>query len=429
MAERKISDSGGHSSRERNMVRRTSKSPPGRRPGNITAVIHELDAQHSLGMHGSGDDWSKLPNSQRTDRPLDPETLRELTQKSDFLGLSRFGGNCALIVLTGFAILAAADRWREGWPVPVLAVLSIWQGFLLSALGFACQHECLHYTAFRTLWLNGFVGRLSSLPSFAFYLHEKAMHKEHHTFTQDLTRDPELVAEVLSRSLPRRRALCSPDPCCAPRCFSGGRLHLRWRRLRPARGRRPGGRRGGGAQRLQEGAAGPVAVHPAPHQPVGLPRVEAQEVLLLLQRSALRRSTYAHAPLRPLLSCRTRRPPPLKVLACADLRPMTPDVAHLPPLLSRHPRRLLVRRLASRQLPPRPGPHAPPQGRGALAGGHHARAHRPVGGARRVALAAAHVAAARAARPAVPVLRAAARARRVRPLGANEAPAPARKQA
>ena len=119
----------------RNMVQRTSKSPPRRRPGkgNITAAIHELDAQHSLGMHGSGDDWSKLPNSKRTDRPLDPETLRELTRKSDFLGLSRFGGNCALIVLTGFAILAAADRWREGWPVPVLAVLSIWQGFLLSA--------------------------------------------------------------------------------------------------------------------------------------------------------------------------------------------------------------------------------------------------------------------------------------------------------
>ena len=45
-------------------------------------------------------------------------------------------------------------------------------------------------------WLNGFVGRLVSIPSYAFYLQEKAMHKEHHTFTQDLNRDPELIAEI-----------------------------------------------------------------------------------------------------------------------------------------------------------------------------------------------------------------------------------------
>lgn len=151
-------------------------------------------------MHGQGEDWSQLPNSKRSDRPLTREQLRELTAKSDFKGFVQLFGSFALCGATGYGILAMWEllptHWMQVWPLLVLAGLSIWQGFLLSALGFAAQHECLHYTAFRTRWLNGFVGRLVSVPSYAFYLQEKAMHKEHHTFTQDLHRDPELIAEV-----------------------------------------------------------------------------------------------------------------------------------------------------------------------------------------------------------------------------------------
>lgn len=161
----------------------------------------EFDEQHSVGMHGRGEDWSQLPNSQRSDRPLSRLQLKELTAKSDLKGWIWLLGNFALVGSTGAGILATWNRllpsyWQQVWPLLLLIGLSVWQGFLLSALGFAAQHECLHYTAFRTPWLNGFVGRLVSIPSFAFYLHEKAMHKEHHTFTQDLRRDPELIAEV-----------------------------------------------------------------------------------------------------------------------------------------------------------------------------------------------------------------------------------------
>jgi len=151
-------------------------------------------------MHGEGEDWSKLANSQRKDRPLSREQLRVLTAKSDLKGFSRLFGNLGLIALTGCAIIFCWERtftnWHQLWPPVLLALFTLWQGFLLSALGFAAQHECLHYTAFRTVWLNGFVGRLVSIPSFVFYLHEKAMHKEHHTYTQDLARDPELIAEA-----------------------------------------------------------------------------------------------------------------------------------------------------------------------------------------------------------------------------------------
>ena len=177
------------------MPARSAKSPPRTKPGN-----DEFDVQHSIGMHGEGEDWSQLPNSQRKDRPLSREQLKELTSKSDLMGALQLIGNFMLCGATGSGILASWEalptHWMQVWPMVLLAGLSIWQGFLLSALGFAAQHECLHYTAFRTRWLNGFVGRLVSIPSYAFYLQEKAMHKEHHTFTQDLHRDPELIAEV-----------------------------------------------------------------------------------------------------------------------------------------------------------------------------------------------------------------------------------------
>mmetsp|Transcript_40528 Transcript_40528/g.130289 ORF Transcript_40528/g.130289 Transcript_40528/m.130289 type:complete len:407 (-) Transcript_40528:116-1336(-) len=167
----------------------------------MTRDAADPDARHARGMHAEGDDWSKLPNSQRKDRPLSSAQLKELAAKSNGRGFVALAGNCSLILATGGAIMLTDGvlvpaLWRQAWPPLLLLLLLLWQGFLLSALGFAAQHECLHYTAFRTKSLNSLVGRLVSVPSFAFFLHEQAMHKEHHTYTQDLERDPELVAEV-----------------------------------------------------------------------------------------------------------------------------------------------------------------------------------------------------------------------------------------
>ena len=167
----------------------------------MTRDAADPDARHARGMHAEGDDWSKLPNSQRKDRPLSSAQLKELAAKSNGKGFVALAGNCSLILATGGAIMLTDGvlvpaLWRQAWPPLLLLLLLLWQGFLLSALGFAAQHECLHYTAFRTKSLNSLVGRLVSVPSFSFFLHEQAMHKEHHTYTQDLERDPELVAEV-----------------------------------------------------------------------------------------------------------------------------------------------------------------------------------------------------------------------------------------
>lgn len=130
------------------------------------------------------------------------EILRELQQKSDVKGFQHLAGNLALIIAGG---ALNVWLWRSG-SLPIgarLALLApcvLWQGFLLSALGFACQHECLHMTAFKTRKWNDWVGFWSGVPSFQFYYHELLMHKEHHTFTQDIHRDPELIAEFAGMS-------------------------------------------------------------------------------------------------------------------------------------------------------------------------------------------------------------------------------------
>jgi fatty acid desaturase len=57
------------------------------------------------------------------------------------------------------------------------AVLVLLQGFLISALGFAMQHECMHLTAFKTRRLNIVLGSICSIPALSFFEHELLMHK------------------------------------------------------------------------------------------------------------------------------------------------------------------------------------------------------------------------------------------------------------
>ena len=76
-------------------------------------------------MHGDGEDWSQLPNSQRKDRPLSREQLKELTTKSDFKGFVQLIGNFLLCGATGWAILASwaalPTHWMQVWPILLLA--------------------------------------------------------------------------------------------------------------------------------------------------------------------------------------------------------------------------------------------------------------------------------------------------------------------
>ncbi len=117
---------------------------------------------------------------------VDAAELRALRQRIDGEGLRHLAAHAGLLVATGALILVARGG---GWALPLVLV----HGIVLTFL-FAPLHETIHYTAFRRRRLNeaaaNVCGFLILLPPRYF----RAFHFEHHLFTQDPARDPELIA-------------------------------------------------------------------------------------------------------------------------------------------------------------------------------------------------------------------------------------------
>ena len=118
-------------------------------------------------------------------RRLSAGEKRTLTERSDRRGLGQLAGHLSLIglCLWGNVVGEGAVRWA--------AMLG--QGVGIVFL-FTAMHECSHSTAFRSRRLNRAVGMLAGLtlligPKWFFYFHQ-----DHHKFTQDPERDPELGA-------------------------------------------------------------------------------------------------------------------------------------------------------------------------------------------------------------------------------------------
>ena len=90
----------------------------------------------------------------------------------------------------GMLVLIGAALWRlrsTAWALPLVVV----QGYMLAFI-FCALHETAHRTAFQTRWLNPVLGTLAGLLGFWPYRNYRVYHWEHHRFTQDLERDPEL---------------------------------------------------------------------------------------------------------------------------------------------------------------------------------------------------------------------------------------------
>src|SRR3546814_7261254 len=96
--------------------------------------------------------------------------------------------------VTGSAVLWAEGSWGDSW---ALAPALLAHGIVLVFL-FAPLHETIHRTAFRRRALNDAVARVAGfllvLPADYF----RAFHLQHHRFTQDRRRDPELAAPPLA---------------------------------------------------------------------------------------------------------------------------------------------------------------------------------------------------------------------------------------
>lgn len=115
-------------------------------------------------------------------RSLPPQLRADLTRKSDRLGLLHLALHWGLIVLLGGLIAVQVPFWP---------VLMLPQGILIVFL-FTLLHETSHRTPFATAWLNKAVawicGFMIILPPDWF----RHFHFDHHRYTQDPERDPEL---------------------------------------------------------------------------------------------------------------------------------------------------------------------------------------------------------------------------------------------
>ena len=129
----------------------------------------------------------------RRPRDLLPrDRLEELSARSDAHGLLYLGCHLAAIGLSGWFLYLATPGW---WAVPALLL----HGIVLSYL-FSPMHECSHYSAFRTPWLNEAVYWLCCtiylmVPNWFRYLH-----LSHHRYTQIRGKDPELVLATPSNA-------------------------------------------------------------------------------------------------------------------------------------------------------------------------------------------------------------------------------------
>jgi fatty acid desaturase len=121
---------------------------------------------------------------QFTAHRLTGDQLGTLLDRSDRPALLRAVWHLAFLAVTGSLILVAQ---ATVWMMPLLVI----HGYALAFL-FCPFHECAHRTAFRTRWLNAALGRFIGVLIFRPYDNYRVFHWEHHRFTQDPARDPEL---------------------------------------------------------------------------------------------------------------------------------------------------------------------------------------------------------------------------------------------
>ena len=118
------------------------------------------------------------------------ERLEELSTRSDLQGLLYFGCHFAAIGLTGWLLYLATPGW---WALPAVLL----HGIVISHL-FSPVHECSHYSAFRTSWLNEGAYWLCCVVYLMVPNWFRYLHLSHHRYTQIHGKDPELVLAVPS---------------------------------------------------------------------------------------------------------------------------------------------------------------------------------------------------------------------------------------
>lgn len=117
---------------------------------------------------------------------IPPETMRALCKRSDWKGGIQAASHFGAILLTGIGLYLTMGTW---WMLPFFVA----HGILLNYL-FAAQHECNHYTAFKTRWVNDVINRITGFIQLYPRDYERWFHFQHHRHTQDWDKDAELIA-------------------------------------------------------------------------------------------------------------------------------------------------------------------------------------------------------------------------------------------
>ncbi|MBX2839102.1 MAG: fatty acid desaturase family protein [Gammaproteobacteria bacterium] len=116
---------------------------------------------------------------------LTRKELKHLMQRSDRPGLIRLVIWFALLGLTSAFVYWSLGTWWQAFAMFVHGIVLVHH--------FSLQHECCHYTAFRTRWLNDLVGNVCGLVIMLpnrFFRYE---HCDHHTYTQVQGKDTEMI--------------------------------------------------------------------------------------------------------------------------------------------------------------------------------------------------------------------------------------------
>ena len=116
-----------------------------------------------------------------------PEVLKQLARRSNFKGLVQLSLHLCLIMITATAISLA---YNGVWLIPAL----ILHGIVLISV-FAPLHETIHFTAFKSRWLNNAVAAVFGFILFLPYQYFRDYHYVHHRHTQIPGKDPELIGK------------------------------------------------------------------------------------------------------------------------------------------------------------------------------------------------------------------------------------------
>jgi fatty acid desaturase len=116
--------------------------------------------------------------------------LHQLMKRSDLPALLFLLRHFAFLAFTGWLVWVS-----EGtiWLVPAMTLYGIGIVHL-----FAAQHEFAHRTAFRTRRLNDVLGWLFGAIIMLPHVYFRWEHTDHHTYTQDAKRDPQLIPQPRS---------------------------------------------------------------------------------------------------------------------------------------------------------------------------------------------------------------------------------------